>query len=134
VLGNSSSGADTAHSGSGFAWLDGYGRTHTDSLSQTVTIPAGACTAVLSFWLSINTAERTTTTAYDKLTVQVGNSSRLETLAVYSNLNAAPGYTQKSFDVSTFKGQTVTVTFVGTEDSSLQTSFLIDDTALTVTS
>ena len=34
-------------------WLDGYGRTHTDDLYQTVTIPAGACSATLSFWLKI---------------------------------------------------------------------------------
>src|SRR5207245_1679528 len=51
------------------AWLNGYGRTHTDDLYQTVTIPAGACSATLSFWLKITTAEATTTTAYDKLTV-----------------------------------------------------------------
>jgi bacillopeptidase F (M6 metalloprotease family) len=61
------------------------------------------------------------------LTVQV-NSTTLVTL---SNLNKAAGYTQRSFDVSAFAGQTVTVKFTGTEDSSLQTSFVVDDTALT---
>ena len=30
-----------AHSGSWKAWLDGYGSTHTDTLSQSVSIPAG---------------------------------------------------------------------------------------------
>jgi hypothetical protein len=135
VLGNSSSGGDTAHSGSGFAWLDGYGHTHTDSLSQAVTIPADACIAVLSFWLHIETDETTTTTAYDKLNVQISDSSGALALAHYSNLNHAPGYTQESLEVpSSFVGQTVTVTFIGTEDSSLQTSFDIDDTALTVIS
>jgi hypothetical protein len=39
--------------------------------------------------------------------------------------------TVRSFDVSAFAGQTVTVKFTGTEDSSLQTSFVVDDTALT---
>ncbi|MEU1168102.1 hypothetical protein ABZ372_51110 [Streptomyces sp. NPDC005921] len=35
-----------------------------------------------------------------------------------------------SFDVSAFAGQTVTVAFTGTEDSSLQSSFVLDDLAL----
>ena len=33
--------------------------------------------------------------------------------------------------LSSYAGQTVTLKWTGTEDSSLQTSFLIDDTALT---
>ncbi|WP_046385863.1 M4 family metallopeptidase, partial [Kitasatospora aureofaciens] len=65
VVDNSSS--EAAHGGSWKAWLDGYGSSHTDTLSQTVTIPAG-CKATLSFWLHIDTAE-TGSTAYDKLTV-----------------------------------------------------------------
>jgi serine protease len=36
----------------------------------------------------------------------------------------------KSFNLSSYAGQTVTLKFTGTEDSSLQTSFVIDDTAL----
>ncbi|MFE9424689.1 putative Ig domain-containing protein [Kitasatospora sp. NPDC006697] len=115
---------EAAHSGSWKAWLDGYGSAHTDTLSQTVTIPAG-CKASFSFWLHVDTAE-TGTTAYDKLTVQANST----TLATYSNVNAATGYVQKSFDLSSFAGQSVTLKFTGTEDSSLQTSFVIDDTAL----
>ena len=53
------------------------------------------------------------------------------TLATYSNLNAAGGYLQKSFSLAGFAGQTVTLKFTGVEDSSLQTSFVIDDTAVT---
>lgn len=80
------------------------------------------------FWLHIDTAETTTSIQYDKLTVKLGST----TLATYSNLNKAAGYTQKTFNVSGFGGQTVALTFTGTEDSSLQTSFVIDDTALSV--
>ncbi|SBT45914.1 M4 family metallopeptidase [Micromonospora narathiwatensis] len=114
-----------AHGGSYKAWLDGYGTTHTDTLSQSVTIPSG-CRATLSFWLHIDTAESTTTTAYDKLTLQANST----TLATYSNLNKNTGYAQKSFDLSSFAGTTVTIKFTGAEDSSLQTSFVIDDTAV----
>ncbi|MFB7663387.1 M4 family metallopeptidase [Kitasatospora sp. NPDC056138] len=122
VIDNSSGQA--AHSGSYKAWLDGYGSSHTDSLSQTVTIPAG-CKATLSFWLHIDTAE-SGSTAYDKLSVQVNGT----TLKTYSNVDAAAGYQQRTFDLSAYAGQTVTLKFTGTEDSSLQTSFVIDDTAV----
>ena len=39
-------------------------------------------------------------------------------------------YSQVCHNVGTFAGQTVRVFFNGTEDSSLQTSFFIDDTSL----
>ena len=127
VVSNNGSG-ETAHSGTWYAWLDGYGRTHTDTLSQTVSIPSGCTNYTFSFWLHIDTAERTTTVAYDKLTVQAGGT----TLATYSNLNHNYGYVQKSFNLASFAGETVTIKFTGTEDSSLATSFVIDDTALNV--
>jgi subtilase family serine protease len=119
---------EPAHSGTWDAWLDGYGTSHTDTVSHSITIPSGCSTYTLSFWLHIDTAESTTTTAYDKLTVSLGSA----TLATYSNLNTASGYVQHSFSVSGFAGQTVTLTFKGVEDSSLQTSFVVDDTALNV--
>ncbi|MEU5534126.1 putative Ig domain-containing protein [Streptomyces sp. NPDC020362] len=117
---------EAAHGGSYKAWLDGYGSSHTDTLSQSVTVPAG-CKASFTFYLHIDSDETTSSTAYDKLTVSAGST----TLATYSNLNAASGYTQKTFDLSSFAGQTVTLKFSGVEDSSLQTSFVVDDTALT---
>ncbi|HEX3782074.1 MAG TPA: putative Ig domain-containing protein [Pseudonocardiaceae bacterium] len=126
VIGQYASQGEPTHSGSWDAWLDGYGTTHTDTLSQSVTIPTG-CSATLSFWLHINTAETTKTTAYDTLTIKAGST----TVATFSNLNAANGYTQHSYNVSSLAGQTVTLLFTGKEDSSLQTSFVLDDTALT---
>ena len=119
---------EPAHSGSWDAWLDGYGRSHTDTVSQSVTIPSGCSSYTLSFWLHIDSAETTTTAANDKLTVTLGST----TLATYSNLNKASGYVQHSFDVSGFAGQTVTLTFKGVENNSRQTSFVVDDTALNV--
>jgi hypothetical protein len=131
---NSSCSGETAHNGTWFAWLDGYGSSHTDTVSQSVAIPSGKTSATLSFYLHIDTAETTTTTAYDKLNVQVLNSSGavLKTLATYSNLNAGSGYTQHTFDVSAYIGQNVTIKFTGTEDVSLQTSFVLDDVTLNV--
>jgi hypothetical protein len=118
--------SEPAHAGTWDAWMDGYGTTHTDTVSQSVTIPTG-CSASLSFYLHIDTSETTTTTQYDKLTVTVGST----TVATFSNLNHANGYTQHSYNVSSLAGQTVTLKFSGTEDSSLQTSFVLDDLAVT---
>jgi hypothetical protein len=126
--------SEPPHSGSWDAWLDGYGSTHTDTLAQAVTLPSGCTTYQASFWLHINTAETTTSTAYDTLKVQVVNSSGtvLATLATFSNLNHATGYQQHSYSLSGYAGQAVTLKFTGAEDSSLQTSFVVDDTAVNV--
>ena len=51
------------------------------------------------------------------------------TLATYSNLNES-GYTLRTLNLNAYIGQTVTIKFLGVEDSSLQTSFLVDDTSL----
>ena len=94
---------------------------------QSVTIPAACTNTTFSFWLHIDTAETTTTTAYDKLTITANGT----TLATFSNLNHASGYQQHSYSLASFAGQTVTLKFTGTEDASLQTSFVVDDTAVT---
>ena len=115
------------------AWLGGESTSHTDSLAQTVTIPATATTANFSFWLHVDTAE-TTDCACDVLWVQVLSTSGapLETLAEYSNLDAAAGYAQYSFSLTPYIGQTVALRFTSVESSPLPTSFVVDDTALAV--
>lgn len=121
--------AEPAHGGTMDAWLDGYGSTHTDTLSQVLTLPAGCASASLSWWAHVDTKETTTGTAYDKLVVQAGS----DTLASYSNLDKNTGYVQRTVDVSRYLGQTVTLKITGTEDSSLATNFLLDDFSLTTT-
>jgi len=123
---NPNGAGETSHSGTWYAWLDGYGTTHTDTLSQSVTIPAACTHTTFSFWLHIDTSETTTTTQFDKLTITAGST----TLGTFSNLNHASGYQQHSFSLGSFAGQTVTLKFSGTEDVSLQTSFVVDDTAV----
>jgi Zn-dependent metalloprotease len=117
----------TAYDGTRFAWLGGNGTTATETLTQAVAIPSAATAATLSFALHIDTAE-TGTTAYDKMVVTVKNSSGavLGTLATYTNLNKAAGYQIRTFSLLPYKGQTVTLSFAMTEDSSLQTSFVVD--------
>ncbi|WP_027484915.1 Ig-like domain-containing protein [Rhodanobacter sp. OR87] len=122
---------EAAHTGSYKAWLDGYGSAHTDYVRQQITIPATATKATLDFYMHIDTAETTTSTAYDKLSAQVITSAgKYVTLATWSNLNAASGYVEHAVDLSAYIGQTIQINFYGVEDSSNQTSFVIDDVSV----
>ncbi|SFR92881.1 FlgD Ig-like domain-containing protein [Dyella sp. OK004] len=126
---NNKSG-EAAHTGSYKAWLDGYGSAHTDYVRQSITIPATATKATLDFFMHIDTAE-TGTTAYDKLSAQVITSAgKYVTLATWSNVDAATGYQEHTVDLSAYIGQTIQINFYGVEDSSNQTSFVIDDVSV----
>lgn len=120
-----SSSSRPAHAGSWKAWFNGYGRNHTDTASQDVTVPAGG---VLSFWLRVDTREYGGT-AYDTFVVQVVAGGVTDTVAEYSNTDAGD-YRQESLDLSAYAGQDVTLRFVGDEDAYLQTSFVLDDVVL----
>ncbi|MDY7230117.1 S8 family serine peptidase [Hyalangium rubrum] len=126
--------ASTARTGNWRALLGAKGVTTTHNVYQQLSIPATACSANLKFWLKITTAEGTTSTQYDKFFVEVQNSAGtvLATLATYSNLNKGTTFVERSFDLSAYKGQTIRLNLKATEDSSLQTSFFVDDTSLTV--
>ena len=121
----------TAYAGTRFAWLGGNGTTASETITQDVVIPSTATSANLTFALHIDTAE-SGGTAYDKLVVTVKNTAGavLGTLATYSNVNAASGYQIRSFNLLPYKGQTVRLSFAMTEDSSLQTSFVLDNVSL----
>jgi hypothetical protein len=117
------------------AWLGGKGVTGTSELYQTVTIPATAASATLSYALHIDTAEKTSWLRYDTAVLQLRNSaggSVLKTLSSYSNLDKVAGYVQKSFDLSAYKGQTVQIYIKAVKDSSYQTSFVFDKMSLIV--
>ncbi|UVS78825.1 S8 family peptidase [Actinokineospora sp. UTMC 2448] len=118
-------GTGAPRSGTRSSWISGYGYTETETLQQTVTIPAGCTESTLSLYLKIVSSE-SGSTVYDTFTVKIGST----TLATYSNVDES-GYTLRSFDVGAYAGQTVTISFTGSEDWSLQTSFVLDDLALT---
>jgi len=122
-------GSSAPHSGVYDAWLDGYGTSHTDSAAQTVSIPSGCTNVAVSFWLRVNTSETTTSAAYDTFKVTLGNT----TLGTFSNLNKGTGWAQYTFNTTVPAGTTsAALKFTGTENGSRATSFLVDDTALTV--
>ncbi len=119
------------HGGTGYDYF-GVNNSVTGQTYQQVAIPTSA-TGTLTFWLNITSSE-TGTTAYDKLFIEVRNTSGtlLATLATYSNVNkgTAGVYSQKSFNLAAYKGQTVRVQFRATTDSSVTSTFRVDDVSL----
>lgn len=120
------------HGGTGYTYY-GVNNSVSGQAYQTVSIPASA-TGTLSFWLNVTSSETTTITAYDRLFVEVRNTSGtlLATLATYSNLNkgTAGVYSQKTLNMAAYRGQTVRVQFRTTTDFSLSTTFRVDDVSL----
>ena len=119
-----------ARTGSYKAWLGGNGTTSTETINQQVSIPAGVTTATLSYWIRTDTAE-SGSTAYDTMRVQVVSGTTASTLRTFSNVGTNATYTQYSHNLASYAGRTVTIRFTMSEDSTLQTSFVLDDTALT---
>jgi len=120
------------HGGTGYDYF-GVNNSVSGQTYQQVSIPSTA-TGTLTFWLNVTSSETTTTTQYDKLFVEVRNTAGtlLATLGTYSNLSktTAGSYSQKSFSLSAYKGQTVRVQFRSTMDSSITTTFRVDDVSL----
>jgi len=104
------------------------------TLWQGITIPANATSVTLSFWYRITTQE-VGSTPYDVLGIYVENSSGsiIATLGTLSNASANSTYQQASFDLTSYKGQSIRLFFLGTTDSSYPTTFRIDDVSVLAT-
>ena len=120
-----------ARTGSYKAWFGGNATTSTETLTQTVSIPSTATAANLAYWIRTDTAE-SGSTVYDTLRVQVVVNGATTTLRTFSNVGTNATYTQFSHSLLAYRGQSVQVKFLMNEDSSLQTSFVVDDTAVNV--
>jgi hypothetical protein len=116
------------HSGSYSTQLGSTGPVNGNStLTQTVAVPAGATT--LSFWYQPHCTD---TITYDQIQAQIrstGGSTLATVLNVCSNSGA---WTQVTYNVSAFAGQTVILWFNDHDDgyASDPTYFLLDDVAL----
>jgi hypothetical protein len=131
---NTADGGVPAHAGKKVAWLDGYGVPMTQTLAQTVTIPAGCSAATFSFWLEIQ-SDALKGKAGDTLTLQVINASGAvtSTLATLSNLQATQKYQPHSYSLAPFIGLTITLRFTAKESlTGNVTSFFEDTNALKV--
>src|SRR5205085_11542795 len=67
-----------ARGGDWKAWMTGYGKVHTDTLTQSVTVPLGAA-PTLSFYLLVG-SEEGTTRARDTLKVEVVSDTTATTV------------------------------------------------------
>ena len=121
------------HSGVAYMIINGV-NSSSGTLYRTVTVPSNGCSN-LSFWLNITTSEAAGAAVYDRLFVEVRNTSGtlLGTLATFSNQNSGTAgvYVLRGpYNLSSWAGQTVRVQFRGTNDITLPTSFRIDDVAI----
>ena len=118
------------HSGTGYVSLGQLDNT-TSTVFQTIVVPAGG--AKLSFALNTTTTEPITS-GNDQLFIEVRSTSAqlLQRLFLFTTLNQhnnAPGnYTiMGQFSLNAFAGQTVRIQFRAINDSSLPTTFRLDD-------
>jgi len=127
-----------AHSGLNYASLGGNNNEN-DALTQTITVPAGAPSAPLTFWVNITTQE-TNGKSYDYLYIEIHNASGtlLATPLTLSNTNATSDkntlgvyFQPQSVDLSSYAGKTIEVVFHATTDYEKTTTFLIDDVSVT---
>ena len=127
-----------AHGGSQYLILGGAVGEHDSTYQTGIAVPSGATTVTLSFWYSITSQETAVNTAYDTMTIAVRNSSGsvLQTIATYSNLNkdSAPGtWHQVTANLAAYAGQTIQIYFSSSNDSTLYTTFRVDDVSVQVT-
>ena len=86
----------------------------------------------MAFQLNVTSSETTTTTPKDKLSLEVLDTRGrlLKTMVTFSNLNkSAPGNYALfgNYSLAQFAGQTVRIQFRVSTDSSLLTTFRIDE-------
>jgi aqualysin 1 len=116
------------HTGSWGVWALGY-NSATERISQTVVVPTNG---VVRYWWHLTSSEGTTT-AYDWMYVRVRSTSGtlLATLRSRSNTAARNAWFQDGVSLAAYAGQSVVVSFEFSSDSSLVSSFYVDDVTLT---
>lgn len=121
------------------AWMGGFedtGAGASDSMEQTVVVPAGTTQLVLRGRRHTVTNEAAGTTVYDSSTVSLVTPSGtlIENALTLSNVTTTTAYVSwsKTFTLP-HAGETVKVRFASTNDLSLPTNFFYDSLALDAT-
>jgi RHS repeat-associated protein len=111
--------------------------TYTGELTQQFSIPANTVNATFSYYHYITTAETTISAANDVCFVQiwdVNTNTTIWTAPTLSNLDKSTGYVSKSFNLpSIVFGKTIRIRFALSTNSSLLTTFRIDNVSLIIT-
>jgi hypothetical protein len=106
-----------------------YGVAGSSQIYQTVKIPAG-CPATLTYYLRVVSGEPISAGAVDTLTLTVNGTVE----QTFTNLNASSTYAVESVNLSAFAGGSATIKWTASQKGPDATNFLIDSTALTLTS
>ncbi len=119
------------HTGSGSAFAEGDNKT--GYMVQAITIPSEATSVTLAFWYNITSNEVCLISGDDWLTVSIIDSANsVTTVASYSDCDKQTLgiYNPKFFDLTPYRGQTITLWFISTTDESAPTTFSIDDVSI----
>jgi len=113
-----------SNDGLGYAWLGGFGTTHTDSLSQRITVPSVGRPSV-RFALRVN-SDDTSAANHDALQLTVDGHA----VRTFTPAQSGPKYVGESVDLTPYRGRTVTLAWTSTEDDATATTFLLDDVSV----
>jgi hypothetical protein len=94
------------------------------TLTQSITLPAGS-SPTLTFWTYVATQE-SGSTAYDKVTAKINGTA----VATVSNASTKGAWFQTTVNLASYAGQTVSLQFAESNDSTLPTSFWLDDVSV----
>lgn len=114
-----------SRTGEGYAWLGSQAVPVTETVTQTVAVPAG-CQATFTYWMRVST-NHTESTATETLRLTADG----DTLQTFSNLSVS-SWAIRTADLSAYAGQSVTLTWTYVQPTNTTTAFWIDDTALTI--
>ncbi len=120
-----------ARSGGWYAYLNGYGSANTNVVQQDVSlasVPSGT-TITLAYYLFVDSSDPRA--GVDTFKVQVDSGSGFVTLATIGNTGWDDTYHRQTVDLSNYAGTDIALRFLGTENATNQTSFLLDDVSIT---
>jgi len=129
--------SNPVHSGTWFAWFGGYaGGLEQSSVQQSITIPANAQSATLTYWLEAPICDVLIDFVVNLDGTQLQYWTEPAGPSPYAGCGVTPGWAQQTIDVSSFAdGVAKTLSIEVTQDGTGSTSgsnFLVDDVELTI--
>lgn len=127
-------GGSWSHGGTYVADFCDQGTDNTASLRQTIAVPADATTTQLTFWLLIYSSD-TSGSAMVQLDAKVIDGGTSQTLGSWDDMHSSTNlrYLQATYDLSAYRGKTITLSFDATERAGGSAGFYLDDVSVTAT-
>ncbi len=120
-----------ARSGNWYAYLNGYGSANTDAVQQDVSLVSvpGGTPVTLTYYLLVDSSDARA--GADTFAVQVDSGSGFVTLATIDGTGWDDTYHRQTVDLTSYAGADIMLRFLGTENATRATSFLLDDVSIT---